>query len=83
MTKVESILEQFNVPYVQPRKYWLVRTDSGSHYEDFTLTGLIPNNHRFSCSIGRHKLQIAWRGDAPVSHLLSPHSMHDGIRKYI
>lgn len=41
MTKVESILEQFNVPYVQPRKYWLVRTDSGSHYEDFTLNSYI------------------------------------------
>ncbi len=41
MTKPESILEQCDVPIVKDRKYWLVRTDSGAHYDDFTMHNYI------------------------------------------
>jgi len=37
----DRILSQFNVPVVQERNYWLVRTDGGIHYDDFIINGYI------------------------------------------
>lgn len=36
-----ALLEQCNFPEVQERKYWLVRTDSGVHYDDFVINNYI------------------------------------------
>lgn len=37
-----QILSQCNgIEYVQERKYWLVRTDGGIHYDDFITNGYI------------------------------------------
>ena len=37
----DYILSQFNMPEIQDRNYWLVRTDSGIHYDDFIVNGYI------------------------------------------
>jgi Uncharacterized conserved protein len=41
MTKEESILAQCGIPEIQQRRYWLVRTDGGTHYTDFTVNDYI------------------------------------------
>lgn len=37
----ENLLAQCNFPEVKKRNYWLVRTDSGAHYDDFATNSYI------------------------------------------
>ena len=37
ITKEVSLYKQLNIPNVDERNYWLVRTNSGKYYQDFTL----------------------------------------------
>ena len=38
---VSDILSLFNVPKIEERNYWLVRTDGGNYFEDFTRNNYI------------------------------------------
>ena len=39
--KNSSLVEDFNIPFVEKRRYWIVRTSGGQHYTDFTLHNYI------------------------------------------